>query len=112
MLCKTHSLCIEHVLQNEASPQSLRAFAKGVSIIVDTFCKDHTAQAVLSDTTESFSQANEVMEFLSRFDHEIIYVKGLLNLVVDCLSHYYENDNWDNHTPSSEMVNIDVRLDP
>ena len=46
MLCKTHSLCIEHVLQNEASPQSLQAFAKGVSIIVDTFCKDHTAQAV------------------------------------------------------------------
>lgn len=52
------------------------------------------------------------MEFLSRFDHEIIYVKGLLNLVADCLSRYYENDHWDEKTPSSEMVNIDVQLDP
>ena len=36
------------------------------------------------------------MEYMSRFDFDIIYVKGELNKVADCLSRYYEDDGADN----------------
>jgi hypothetical protein len=32
------------------------------------------------------------MDYLSRFDFNITYVKGELNKAADCLSRYYEND--------------------
>ena len=73
---------------------------------------DHKALEFFQTQRNLSARQMRWMEFLSRFDHEIIYVKGLLNLVADCLSRYYENDHWDEKTPSSEMVNIDVRLDP
>ena len=32
------------------------------------------------------------MDYMLRFDFDITYVKGELNKVADCLSHYYESD--------------------
>src|SRR5277367_1170453 len=52
------------------------------------------------------------MEFLSRFDYDITYVKGKLNVVADCLSRYYKNDMPHETHDISEYVNADVRIDP
>ena len=41
-----------------------------------------------------------------------MHVDGVDNKVVDCLSHYYENDmSEDNHLENT-YVNADIRLDP
>jgi len=52
------------------------------------------------------------MEFLARFDYDIMYVKGETNLVADALSRYYESDNWDETKDTPQYVNADARLDP
>jgi hypothetical protein len=52
------------------------------------------------------------MEFLTRFDFDIIYIKGDTNLVADALSRYYENDQWDERQNAAQYVNADSQLDP
>jgi len=52
------------------------------------------------------------MEYLSRFDFDIRYIKGKLNKVADCLSRYYESDTWYDVYDVSEYVDTDVQLDP
>jgi hypothetical protein len=52
------------------------------------------------------------MEYLSRFDFDIRYIKGKLNKVADCLSRYYESDMWYDVYNISEYVDADVWLDP
>ena len=52
------------------------------------------------------------MEFLVRFNLDIIYVKGDTNLVADALSRYYESDTWDESHDDSQYVNIDTQLNP
>ena len=52
------------------------------------------------------------MEYLSRFDFDIRYIKGILNKVSDCLSRYYESDKWNDVHDISEYANADLRLDP
>ena len=51
-------------------------------------------------------------EYLSRFKYEIMHVPGVTNKVVDCLSHYYENDRYDEIHESHHYVSADVWLDP
>ena len=42
-----------------------------------------------------------------------MHIDGVDNKVVDCLSHYYENDmSEDNHLEKNTYVNADIRLDP
>ena len=48
------------------------------------------------------------MEFLARFDIDIMYVKGETNLVADPLSRYYENDVWDESHDTSHYVDVDA----
>jgi len=55
------------------------------------------------------------MEYLSRFDFDIRYIKGKLNKVADCLSRYYESDTWYDVYDVSEYVDADIctaRLNP
>jgi hypothetical protein len=52
------------------------------------------------------------MDYMSRFDFDITYIKGELNKVTDCLSRYYENDtDTDVHEPH-DYVRADARIDP
>ena len=52
------------------------------------------------------------MEYLSRFDFDIRYVKGEMNKVADALSRYFESDTWEDTVPPEEFVNADAQLDP
>ncbi|KAJ8090985.1 hypothetical protein PM082_024909 [Marasmius tenuissimus] len=51
------------------------------------------------------------MEYLSRFDFDITYIKGITNRVADVLSRYYESDTAGEHHSPSNYVNADVRID-
>ena len=51
-------------------------------------------------------------EFLSCFNYTIMHVDGVDNKVVDCLSHYYENDMSDDTHLDNTYVNTDIWLDP
>lgn len=52
------------------------------------------------------------MEFLSRFNYSITYVKGEENIVADALSRYYESDAPGETHPLQNYVNVDSKLDP
>ena len=41
-----------------------------------------------------------------------MHVNGIDNKVVDCLSHYYENDTSEDNHLENTYVNADIRLDP
>ena len=52
------------------------------------------------------------MEYLSRFDFNIQYVKGSSNKVADSLSQYFQSDTEDDTHPMYNFVNADSQLDP
>jgi len=52
------------------------------------------------------------MEYLSRFDYDIQYIKGTSNRVADSLSRYYQSDTVEDSHPSYEYVTVDTQLDP
>ena len=51
------------------------------------------------------------MEYLSRFDYTIQYIKGITNKAADALSRYHESDTWYDEHAASDFVDADVRLD-
>ncbi len=51
------------------------------------------------------------VDYLSRFNFDITYMKGDNNKVADCLSHYYENDTWEDIHSVEEYVCADERID-
>ncbi len=52
------------------------------------------------------------MDYLSRFDFDIWYIKGQDNKMADCLLRYYESDTWEEAHPIQEYVRADKRIDP
>src|SRR6202040_2624776 len=52
------------------------------------------------------------MEYLSRFDYDIRYIKETSNRVADSLSRYYQSDTVENSHPSYDYITVDAQLDP
>jgi hypothetical protein len=77
-----------------------------------TVVTDHKALEFFKTQRCLNSRQARWMEFLARFDINITYIKGEINLVADALSRYFENDIWDESLDGSLYVSVDSRLDP
>jgi hypothetical protein len=73
---------------------------------------DHQALEFFKMQLRLSSRQTRWMEYLSRFDFDIRYVKGNSNKVADTLSRYYEHDSWADVPELHDYINADVRLDP
>ncbi|KAF8219382.1 hypothetical protein L208DRAFT_1340846, partial [Tricholoma matsutake] len=58
------------------------------------------------------SRQTRWMDYLTRFNFDIRYVKGTLNKVADVLSQYYEHDFRTGVPEIQDYVNADIHLDP
>ena len=73
---------------------------------------DHRALEFFKTQKRLSSRQMRWMEYLSRFDYDIQYVKGSSNKVADSLSRYYQSDMEDDLHPPYDFVNADIQLDP
>lgn len=73
---------------------------------------DHRALEFFKTQRKLSSRQSRWMEYLSRFNFDIEYVKGVSNKVADSLSRYYQSDTADDNHPPYDYVNADVQLDP
>ena len=51
------------------------------------------------------------MKYLSHFDFDIHYIKGITNKVADALLCYYKSDTSEDVHSNHEYVNADIRID-
>src|SRR6267154_1933885 len=73
---------------------------------------DHRALEFFKTQRRLSNRQMRWMEYLSRFDFDIQYVKGIRNKVADSLSRYYQSDTWEDEHPPYDFVTADVQLDP
>lgn len=73
---------------------------------------DHKALEFFNTQSQLSRRQHRWMEYLSRFQFDITYIKGERNKIADCLSQYYESDDEDEINDPSEYVNADRRMDP
>jgi hypothetical protein len=73
---------------------------------------DHRALEFFKTQQWLSSRQMRWMEYLSRFDFDIQYIKGTSNKVADSLSRYYQSDTGDDVHPLYDYVNADIQLDP
>ena len=73
---------------------------------------DHRALEFFKTQRKLSSCQMQWMEYLSRFNFNIQYVKGTSNKVADSLSCYYQSDTGDDVHPLYDFVNVDIQLNP
>ena len=73
---------------------------------------DHRALTFINDKRKLPPRLERWIEYLTRFDFEIIHVEGVKNLVADSFSRYYANEGIDIWHDPQDMVSADARLDP
>lgn len=73
---------------------------------------DHKALEFFKTQVHLTGRQMRWMDYLSRFDFDITYIKGENNKVADCLSQYYENDRLEDIHREAEYVHADARIDP
>jgi hypothetical protein len=73
---------------------------------------DHQALEIFQMQRRLSARQTRWMEYLSRFDFDIRYIKGKLNKVADALSRYYQFNSWEDAPLVQHYVFADVRLDP
>ena len=77
-----------------------------------TLVTDHKGLKYFGTQKNLLDRQVQWWEFLSCFNFTIMHVDGVDNKVVDCLSHYYENDTSDDTHSENTYVNTDIWLDP
>jgi len=73
---------------------------------------DHKALEFFQLQSRLTGRQTRWIDYLTRFDFDIRYIKGTLNMVADELSSYYEHDYWTSVPELHDYFNTDVRLDP
>jgi RNase H-like domain found in reverse transcriptase/Reverse transcriptase (RNA-dependent DNA polymerase)/Integrase zinc binding domain len=73
---------------------------------------DHRALEFFKTQRRLSSRQMRWMEYLSRFDYDIQYVKGSSNKVADSLSRFYQSDTDNDVCQTYDYVNADLVLDP
>lgn len=73
---------------------------------------DHRALEFFKTQQQLSSRQYRWMEYLSRFDFDIQYIKGTSNKVANSLSRYYQSDTWDDVHPEHDFVSADQQPDP
>src|ERR1700676_854218 len=73
---------------------------------------DHQALEFFNTQRRLSHHQMQWMEYFSRFDYNIQYIKGTSNKVADSLSRYYQSDTDDDIHPMYNYVTADVQLDP
>jgi hypothetical protein len=73
---------------------------------------DHKALEFFKTQSNMSHRQRRWIDYMSRFEFDITYVKGDLNKVADCLSRYYENDTVTDVYEPHEYVHADARIDP
>lgn len=77
-----------------------------------TIVTDHKSLEFFKNAPNPSPRRMRWLEYMARFDFDVVHVPGEENKVADCLSRYYENDREDEVHPIHEYVNTDIRLDP
>lgn len=72
---------------------------------------DHKALEFFKTQRHLSNHQMRWMEYLSCFDFNITYVKGVSNKVADALSHYYKSDTPEDQHQLAEFVNADICID-
>jgi hypothetical protein len=73
---------------------------------------DHKALEFFRTQSKLSSRQLKWTNYMSRFNFNIMYVKGEYNKVADSLSHYYESETTNKGHEFHEYVHVDRRLDP
>jgi hypothetical protein len=73
---------------------------------------DHKALEFFKTQSRLSNQQQRWMDYMSKFDFDITYVKGEYNKVADCLSRYYESDTSADEHEFHEYAQVDRKLDP
>jgi hypothetical protein len=73
---------------------------------------DHKALEFFQNQAQLSNQQRRWIDYLSRFDFNITYIKGKYNKVADCLSRYFESDTSSDKHGSHNYVQADRRIDP
>jgi len=74
---------------------------------------DHEALGYLKTQRKLSSRQVRWLDYMSRFDTTIVYVKGTENKVADCLSRYYEDGGGESVSNDDiDWANADICLDP
>jgi len=73
---------------------------------------DHKALEFFKSQAQLSNRQRRWMDYMSRFDFDITYVKGEYNKVADCLSRYFESDTSADEHDFHDFVQADRRIDP
>jgi hypothetical protein len=73
---------------------------------------DHKALEFFKTQAYLSSRQRRWMDYMSKFDFDITYIKGEYNKVADCLSRYYKNDTSADVHEFHDYVQADRRIDP
>jgi hypothetical protein len=77
-----------------------------------TLVTDNKGLEYLKTQAHLTSRQLRWIDFLSRYNYDVLHVEGITNVVADALSRYYKHSSDIDEIPSHRYVNIDVRLDP
>lgn len=77
-----------------------------------TIVTDHKSLSFMKERRKVIPRLQRWMEYIGRFDFEILWVEGLTNRVADALSRYYASEEANTPHAPYDLVDADARLDP